>query len=81
MIRANNRDFEIIDSFSGSYYAIVVVRRRADGWSQMVTVVYGPNRSEERTELWKEIKEVRSLYDKPWIIGGDFNIIRYGHKR
>lgn len=35
----------------------------------------------ERKELWRELAAVRSLCEGPWVVCGDFNVIRYPIER
>lgn len=43
----------------------------------LITGVYGPHIAGERESFIKNVKEVKGLYpEMPWIIGGDFNLIR-----
>eukprot|EP00253_Pinus_taeda_P035368 PITA_35368 len=43
----------------------------------LITGVYGPHIAGERERFLKNVQEARGLYpEMPWIIGGDFNLIR-----
>ncbi|XP_077211531.1 uncharacterized protein LOC143846836 [Tasmannia lanceolata] len=42
-----------------------------------LTTVYGPAKARERSGLWVELKEIRDSCQGPWIVGGDFNTIRF----
>lgn len=43
----------------------------------LITRVYGPHTRGDREIFIKNVKEARGLYpEMPWIIGGDFNLIR-----
>ena len=39
------------------------------------TGVYGSFTREERECLWEEIGAIRGIWEEPWCLGGDFNII------
>ena len=43
--------------------------------------VYGPNDDVERRILWEELAGLRVLWEVPWCIGGDFNIVRFPSER
>jgi hypothetical protein len=43
--------------------------------------VYGPNGDLDRRYLWDELTGLMSLWDLPWCIGGDFNVIRFPSER
>jgi hypothetical protein len=36
--------------------------------------VYGPNANGDSRFLWDELASLRSWWDIPWCIGGDFNV-------
>ncbi|WMV13618.1 hypothetical protein MTR67_007003 [Solanum verrucosum] len=39
--------------------------------------VYAPNSREEREEVWGELGAVRGLFNGPWVVAGDFNVVRF----
>jgi hypothetical protein len=43
--------------------------------------VYGPNNDIDRKIIWDELVGIMSWWEKPWCIGGDFNVIRYPSER
>lgn len=47
----------------------------------MVIAIYGPNQSGRRANLWSEILRVRSWRLGTWVIGGDFNVVRFSDVR
>ncbi|RVW34514.1 hypothetical protein CK203_109533 [Vitis vinifera] len=40
-------------------------------------VLYGPIKGRERRELWEELAAVKGLWNDPWCIVGDFNVVRF----
>ena len=38
--------------------------------------VYGPVLNCNRETFWEELGAVRGLWEGPWCVGGDFNMIR-----
>ncbi|XP_028109689.1 uncharacterized protein LOC114308322 [Camellia sinensis] len=42
----------------------------------VVVNIYAPNDSTIRRNVWDILTRLKSLYDKPWCLGGDFNEIR-----
>ena len=46
-----------------------------DGFVWIFTGLYGPFSREERVWLWEELRAIRGIWDDPWCLGGDFNII------
>ncbi|XP_060182193.1 uncharacterized protein LOC132611846 [Lycium barbarum] len=41
----------------------------------VLTVVYASCDAGERRVLWDSINQVSNLFDLPWLVGGDFNVI------
>lgn len=39
--------------------------------------MYGPSSSNDRVEFWTELSRVAGLWKCPWVVGGDFNCIRF----
>jgi hypothetical protein len=37
--------------------------------------VYGPNDDVERRGLWEELAGLMSMWELPWCMGGDFNVV------
>lgn len=72
--------YNLIDKVEGEFSLTIVLSRKKDGWLQMVTAMYGPNDQQRKPHLWREIREVRQRHNLSWIIGGDFNIIRFMNK-
>jgi hypothetical protein len=46
----------------------------------MFTGVYGPNVNRDRRLMWDELAGIRSWWDVPWCLGGDFNVVRFPQK-
>ena len=46
-----------------------------DGVVWVFMGVYGLFTKEERECLWEEIGVIRGIWEEPWCLGGDFNII------
>ena len=43
-----------------------------------ISFIYGENDAKDRIKLWSNLNDQRVLVDnKPWVILGDFNVIRY----
>lgn len=43
--------------------------------------VYGPISTTNRDKFWLELKGLKSRWGGPWVIGGDFNVIRFVSKK
>jgi hypothetical protein len=58
----------------GSYVVACYFRNVENGLVWTFAGVYGPNKDNLRRRLWEELAGLMSLWDKPWCIGGDFNV-------
>lgn len=47
----------------------------------MVTFVYGPNISSDRSTFWAELSFMAGKWYCPWVAGGDFIIIRFSSEK
>ena len=60
----------------GVFFVSVVFEDLENNKECIISVVYGPNANQRRTDFWRELDRVRAKWNGPWCIGGDFNIIR-----
>ena len=77
----DNRSLQKIDEALGLYTASCKFRSVSSGFEWAFTGVYGPHDLPARRILWDEMSGVVSWWDVPWIVGGDFNIVRYPSER
>lgn len=54
LIGLNHLLFDILDHNVTTYCLTIVVRRNKDDWTQMITVIYGPNHIEDRPNVLEE---------------------------
>ena len=47
----------------------------------VATSVYGPNNANDRGIFWAELNQVAGSWNHPWVVGGDFNVIRHLRKK
>ncbi|RVW32495.1 hypothetical protein CK203_081231 [Vitis vinifera] len=52
-----------------------------DGFVWIFSGVYGPTMKRFREFFWEELGAIRGLWNDPWCIGGDFNMIRFPDER
>ena len=43
--------------------------------------VYGPNDDNLRSAFFKELPTFMSVWNIPWYVGGDFNVVRFPSER
>lgn len=59
------------------------VHRRTSNGSvvMMITIYYGCNSASDRKHLWDSLLQCSNNVNLPWIVLGDFNIIRWSHEK
>ncbi|RVW39404.1 hypothetical protein CK203_099504 [Vitis vinifera] len=77
----DNRVLENLEVESGGYSISVCFRNYIDGFSWIFSGVYGPVIGSKRKNFWEELGAIRGLWEDPWYIGGDFNVVRYPEER
>jgi hypothetical protein len=76
----DRRVVERIDSAVGHYISCKF-RNVLDQKDWAFFGVYGPNINRERNVMWEELAGVASWWGVPWIVGGDFNAVRFPLER
>ena len=67
--------FGILDWEEGQFSISCRFSNVEDGVIRVFMGVYGLFTKEERECLWEEIGVIRGIWEEPWCLGGDFNII------
>ena len=73
----DKRTLEVLALEVGQFSVSCRFRNVEDGFVWMFTGVYGPFSREERECLWEELGAIRGIWEDPWCLGGDFNIILF----
>ena len=47
----------------------------------MLTNAYGPHEQAERKWFFSELTQLREMHQVPWVLTGDFNIVRFSEDR
>jgi hypothetical protein len=53
-----------------------MLKNKDSGFIWIFTSVYAPTSLGLRNNFWKELIDIRSISNVPWLIGGDFNMVR-----
>ncbi|RVW15175.1 LINE-1 reverse transcriptase-like [Vitis vinifera] len=77
----DKRVLDILDWEEGHFTLSCRFKTIEDGVTWVFTGVYGPFTKMEREGMWEELGAVRGLWDDPWCLGGDFNIILFQQER
>lgn len=67
----------ILDAKASRNYLSLLIQPSGDKETYMITNVYGPKKLEDKHKLLTSLEELRERHlDMPWILEGDFNMIR-----
>jgi len=74
----NPQKIGIIDAEASRNYLSVVIQHVGDKDTYVVTNVYGPQRTHDKLKFLYSLADLRERHAGiPWIMGGDFNMIKY----
>jgi hypothetical protein len=59
----------------------IILKNRNNGFEWMYTTIYGSTRISLKNNFWLELQPIRNQYDLAWLIGGDFNVVRFRTER
>ena len=73
----NSRVVEKIEGAVGYFSVSCKFKNVEDHQVWMFTGVYGPNINSDRRLMWDEFVGIRSWWDVPCCLGGDFNVVLF----
>jgi hypothetical protein len=77
----DKRVVECIDEAVGTFSLSCKFKSVLDQFVWAFTGVYSTNDNSERSLPWEELSGISHLWDIPWCIGGDFNVVRFMNER
>ena len=77
----DSRVFQLIEEEESRYTISCRFRTFDENFQWVFTGVYGPTDGGSRELFWEELGAIRGLWDDPWCIGGNFNMIRFPRER
>lgn len=63
----------MLDYLVGAFSISTKFRNVTDNFEWLYTTVYGASDSGYYNQCWQELRDIRLLFDDPWLIEGDFN--------
>ncbi|RVW40734.1 Transposon TX1 uncharacterized 149 kDa protein [Vitis vinifera] len=73
----DKRVLEGLEFEVGSFSISCRFRNCEEGFVWVFSGLYGPSKGRERRELWEELAAIKGLWNDPWCIAGDFNVVRF----
>ncbi|GLT55575.1 hypothetical protein SLA2020_286860 [Shorea laevis] len=77
----DRRVVEKVEECVGRFVVACAFRSVTENFEWAFAGIYGPNDDVERRGLWDELAGLMALWDLPWCMGGDFNVVRYPGER
>ncbi|RVW19701.1 hypothetical protein CK203_111580 [Vitis vinifera] len=77
----DNKLVELVDVEEGEFSISYRFKNCVDGLMWVFTGVYGPVCNRDKEEFWEELGSIKGLWNDPWCVGGDFNMVRYPEER
>lgn len=72
----NVTKFKLLTSISKPYSISARFETETNGTTFWISNLYGPNADEERPAFFQEIRDISEQIEGPWLLGGDFNVVR-----
>ncbi|RVW38098.1 hypothetical protein CK203_095113 [Vitis vinifera] len=73
----DKRVLEGLEVEVGSFSISCHFRNCEEGFVWVFSRLYGPLKGRKRKELWEELAAVKGLWNEPWCIEKDFNVVRF----
>jgi hypothetical protein len=70
-----------VEKDSGVFFSSLVVISKADNFKWEIINVYGPVQTERKLEFIQELTQKISNVQWSFLLGGDFNLIRYAWEK
>jgi hypothetical protein len=77
LIGVKTDDITVIGKECGEFYSSMKIRSRKDEFRWEVVNVYGPVQVERKHQFLEELSHEIADMEDPFILGGDFNLIRF----
>ena len=77
----DTRKMEMVESEIGHFSVTCMFKNVEDGFRWAFTGVYGPVKRNKREMFWEEMGALKGLWEGPWCIGGDFNVVLSPNER
>lgn len=73
--------FSLLSSSSTPHTLSVHLSSTSTSFNFLATKIYAPSTPEDRAAFLDELRAIAPPPSTPWIVGGDFNMIRYAHEK
>ena len=81
LIAWNEAYWQKEDEFVGRYSVSVLFKDARHNTEWVASSIYGPTNIDDEADFWAELSHVAGIWNCPWILGGDFNVIRFPNEK
>ena len=71
----DKRKLDLVEVETCLFSVTCMFKNMEDGFQWASTGVYGPIERSKREMFWEELGSLKGLWEGPWCIGGDFNMV------
>ena len=70
-----------LDEFVGRFSVSILLHDVRSNVEWVASSIYGPTVASDREDFWLELSAVAGRWNCPWVLGGDFNLIRFPNEK
>lgn len=71
------RSYQLINAWGTRHTVTVMLRQAGSGQCILITNAYGPSQDSMKPDFVKELAFLSNMAAHPWILAGDFNLVRW----
>ena len=75
LVFLDTRKLELVEAEIGHFFVTCMFKNVEDDFLWAFTGVYSPVKRCKRELFWEELGSLKGLWEGPWCIGGDFNMV------
>jgi exonuclease III len=81
LLGVQTNDIAVVERDMGAFFTSMKIESRKDNFQWEIVNVYGPVQNERKMEFLAELSQKITSMADPFIIGGDFNLIRFAWEK
>jgi hypothetical protein len=81
LVGVRSDTIDVLASSDGEYHIKLTIQNKADDFIWSLVAVYGAAQDTFKADFLRELVNLAKDNQYPMIIGGDFNLLRFQHKK
>ncbi|XP_026383459.1 uncharacterized protein LOC113278956 [Papaver somniferum] len=77
----NTNKVAVTETLLGDFSVSIRCHFLFENFNWLLTAVYGPVLNNEKNQFWAELRDIRTIWEDPWVLCGDFNATRFLYER